>query len=110
MPVSGLWRRLIFSYYYRDVNLLVTENILPGSRIMFRRNIANHIRTAPFCGHGSDPPGRATTVNSIGLYTYPSVTISVFTEQYARHQLHPEFGQGGRKCVYRRHRFLRRRC
>src|SRR3984885_1769074 len=28
VPVSGFWRRLLFSFYYRDVNLLVTENIV----------------------------------------------------------------------------------
>ena len=29
VPVSGLWRRLLFSLYFRDINLLVTENIVP---------------------------------------------------------------------------------
>ena len=56
VPVSGLWRRLLFSYYYRDVNLLVTENIVPGSRIMFRRNIADRVaRLAPFLSQDHDP-------------------------------------------------------
>jgi uncharacterized protein len=56
VPVSGLWRRLLFSYYYRDVNLLVTENIVAGSRIMFRRNIADRVaRLAPFLSQDHDP-------------------------------------------------------
>jgi uncharacterized protein len=56
VPVGGLWRRLLFSYYYRDVNLLVTQNIVPGSRIMFRRNIADRIaRLAPFLSQDHDP-------------------------------------------------------
>ena len=56
VPVSGLWRRLLFAYYYRDINLLVTENIVPGSRIMFRRNIADLVaRIAPFLSQDHDP-------------------------------------------------------
>jgi uncharacterized protein len=56
VPVSGLWRRLLFAYYYRDVNLLVTQNIVPGSRIMFRRNIADRVaRIAPFLSQDHDP-------------------------------------------------------
>ena len=30
VPVSGFWRRLLFSFYYHDINLLVTENIVAG--------------------------------------------------------------------------------
>jgi uncharacterized membrane protein (UPF0182 family) len=56
VPVGGLWRRLLFSYYYRDVNLLVTQNIVSGSRIMFRRNIADRVaRLAPFLSQDHDP-------------------------------------------------------
>jgi uncharacterized membrane protein (UPF0182 family) len=66
VPVSGLWRRLLFSYYYRDVNLLVTENILPGSRIMFRRNIADRVaRLAPFLNQDHDP---YLVIHDGGLY------------------------------------------
>ena len=56
VQVSGFWRRLLFSFYYRDVNLLVTENIIPGSRILFRRNISDRIRyIAPFINQDRDP-------------------------------------------------------
>jgi uncharacterized membrane protein (UPF0182 family) len=56
VQVSGFWRRLLFSFYYRDVNLLVTENIIPGSRILFRRNISDRIRyLAPFINQDRDP-------------------------------------------------------
>ena len=56
VQVSGFWRRLLFSFYYRDVNLLVTENIIPGSRILFRRNIGDRIRyIAPFINQDRDP-------------------------------------------------------
>jgi uncharacterized membrane protein (UPF0182 family) len=56
VPISGLWRRLLFSYYYHDINLLVTQNIVPGSRIMLRRNIADRVaRLAPFLSQDHDP-------------------------------------------------------
>ena len=56
VPVSGLLRRLLFSYFYRDINLLVTSNIVDGSRIMIRRNISDRVaRLAPFLGQDRDP-------------------------------------------------------
>ncbi len=56
VQISGFWRRLLFSFYYRDVNLLVTENIIPGSRILFRRNIVDRIKyIAPFINQDTDP-------------------------------------------------------
>ncbi len=56
VPVSGFWRRLLFSFYYRDINLLVTENIIAKSRIMFRRNITGRIAyIAPFLHLDRDP-------------------------------------------------------
>jgi uncharacterized protein len=56
VPVSGLWRRLLFSYFYRDINLLVTGNIIPGSRIMIRRNLSDRVaRLAPFLSQDRDP-------------------------------------------------------
>ena len=42
--------------FYRDINLLVTENIVDGSKIMIRRNISDRIaRLAPFLGQDRDP-------------------------------------------------------
>jgi uncharacterized membrane protein (UPF0182 family) len=56
VPVSGFWRRLLFSFYYHDINLLVTENIVPGSRILLRRNINQRLATlAPFLNQDRDP-------------------------------------------------------
>ena len=56
VPVSGLIRRLLFSYFFRDINLLVTRNIVDGSRIMLRRNISDRVaRLAPFLGQDRDP-------------------------------------------------------
>jgi uncharacterized protein len=56
VPISGLWRRLLFSYYYRDINLLVTQNIIDGSKILLRRNIAERVAAiAPFLVQDPDP-------------------------------------------------------
>jgi uncharacterized membrane protein (UPF0182 family) len=56
VSVSGLLRRLLFSYFYRDLNLLVTRNVIGGSRIMIRRNISDRVaRLAPFLGQDRDP-------------------------------------------------------
>jgi uncharacterized protein len=56
VPVSGLARRLVFSLFYRDVNLLVTENIVGRSRIMIRRNILTRLSTlAPFLNLDPNP-------------------------------------------------------
>ena len=43
VPVSGLLRRLLFSFYFKDINLLVTQNIVDKSKIMIRRNIVDRI-------------------------------------------------------------------
>jgi len=56
IPVSGLARRILFSFYFRDFNLLVTENIVDKSRIMIRRNIRTRLSAlAPFIGLDRDP-------------------------------------------------------
>ncbi len=56
IPVAGLGRRLLFSFFFRDVNLLVTENIVAKSRIMIRRNIFTRLSTlAPFLVLDRDP-------------------------------------------------------
>ncbi len=56
IPISGLWRRALFSYFFKDINLLVTENIVNHSKIMIRRNILTRLSyLAPFLRLDSDP-------------------------------------------------------
>ena len=56
VPVAGFFRRLLFSIFFRDINLLVTENIVTNSKIMIRRNIASRIAyIAPFLNLDRDP-------------------------------------------------------
>jgi uncharacterized protein len=54
--ISGLIHRLLFSYYYRDLNLLVSDTIQRDSKILIRRNIGDRIsRLAPFLVLDHDP-------------------------------------------------------
>jgi uncharacterized membrane protein (UPF0182 family) len=47
--VGGVARRALFAWYFKDPNLLLTSYITGDSRIMFRRNIQDRVRTiAPF--------------------------------------------------------------
>lgn len=56
VPFSGLFRRAIFALYFREENLLLTNQINQDSRILFRRNIAERIsRLTPFLHLDPDP-------------------------------------------------------
>ncbi|HEX4210885.1 MAG TPA: UPF0182 family protein, partial [Candidatus Binataceae bacterium] len=66
VPISGLLRRILLSFYFRDVNLLVTGNIIPGSEVMLRRNISQRVGyIAPFLNQDNDP---YLVVHDGGLY------------------------------------------
>ncbi len=56
VPVGGLARRLLFAWYFEDLNILLSGYITPDSRVMFRRAIQERIRTiAPFLRLDHDP-------------------------------------------------------
>jgi uncharacterized membrane protein (UPF0182 family) len=56
VAVSATARRLLFSWYFSDPNILLSRYIVDGSRILFRRNIQERIRTiAPFLRLDRDP-------------------------------------------------------
>jgi uncharacterized membrane protein (UPF0182 family) len=56
VPLSGMVRRLVFAHHFGDVNLLLSDYITDGSRIMIRRNIQKRVRTiAPFLSLDHDP-------------------------------------------------------
>ena len=75
VPVSGFWRRLLFSIYFGDINLLVTENIVAKSKIMIRRNIIDRIAyIAPFLNRDRDP--YAVIHNGRMLWVLDCYTIS----------------------------------
>ncbi len=56
VPVDGIGRRILFAWYFSDVNLLLSSYITGGSRIMIRRDIQERVRTiAPFFRLDRDP-------------------------------------------------------
>ncbi len=54
--VGGFWRKLLFSLHFSDANILLNENINPGSKILFRRDIRERVdRLFPFLQFDKDP-------------------------------------------------------
>ena len=110
VPVSGLIRRILLSFYFRDINLLVTGNIIPGSEVMLRRNISQRVAyVAPFLNQDNDP---YLVVHDGGLYwIIDCYTVSdhypVFTDERRPDQLYSQFGESGGQRLHRRDRFLR---
>jgi len=56
VPISSLWRRLMFAIQFGDVNILLTGSINQDSRIMLHRNVIERTREiAPFLVYDNDP-------------------------------------------------------
>ena len=56
VPIGGLARRLLFAWYFKDLNLLLSNYITADSRIMLRRTIQDRVQTiAPFLRLDHDP-------------------------------------------------------
>ena len=56
VPLGSFFRRLVFAWSFRDLNLLISGNIGPESRILFRRSIGQMLsRLAPFLRLDHDP-------------------------------------------------------
>lgn len=54
--IGAPWRRLLFSLYLKDWQMLFTRDFLPDTKVLFRRNINRRIRAiAPFLKYDSDP-------------------------------------------------------
>jgi uncharacterized membrane protein (UPF0182 family) len=56
VPISSLFRRLLFAIYFRDRNLFFSYNIRGDSRALFHRNIIERIkRLTPYLSLDNDP-------------------------------------------------------
>jgi len=56
IAVSGPLRKIAFSSRFKAVNILIADSIVPKSRILFRRNIAERLQAvAPFLLQDPDP-------------------------------------------------------
>jgi uncharacterized membrane protein (UPF0182 family) len=56
LPVSSLWKRILFSIKYSNPQILLTTNFTRDSRIMIYRNIQKRVnKVAPFLSYDNDP-------------------------------------------------------
>ncbi len=56
VPVSSLFRKLIFSAYFKNIKILLSNDITSESKIMYHRNIRERVETiAPFIIFDRDP-------------------------------------------------------
>ncbi len=56
VPMDGLFKRLMFTVRFMDINLLLSNFITQESRVMFRRQIRERVsKLAPFLFYDSDP-------------------------------------------------------
>jgi len=56
VPLSSLWRKLLFAFRFGAYQIVLNDGIGPESRILFNRNIASRVRAiAPFLEFDRDP-------------------------------------------------------
>ncbi len=56
VPLDSDWKRLLFSWFEGDVNMLLTSYLTPASRIQIHRNVRERVaRIAPFLQLDDDP-------------------------------------------------------
>jgi len=56
VSVGGIAPRMLFTWYFSDVNILLSSYITDESKVLFRRNIQDRVRTiAPFLRLDHDP-------------------------------------------------------
>ena len=54
--LSSTFRRIAYAWQMRDINILLSDQIAPSSRIQYRRQIRNRVKTvAPFLKLDKDP-------------------------------------------------------
>ena len=56
IPVQGFWRKLLFSLRFQSLKILLSDDLTPESRLLFRRRIMDRVGTiAPFLVYDRDP-------------------------------------------------------
>ncbi|MGF1677197.1 MAG: UPF0182 family protein, partial [Rivularia sp. (in: cyanobacteria)] len=76
IPIGSPLRRLLFAQYLKDWQMLLTRNFKSETKVLFRRNIRQRIRTiAPFLRFDRDPylvaaDGKGTTIDGQPTYLY----------------------------------------
>ena len=109
VAVSGIIRRLLFGLRFRTLNIIVSEQLQDGSKVLFHRNIRDRVTTiAPFLRYDADPylvvsDGRLFWIQD--AYT-ASESVSVLGSGNTRGQLHSELRQGRDRRLSRPHDVL----
>ena len=110
VAIGDTARRALFSWYYGDPNILLTEYITNDSRILLHRNIQDRVRTiAPVLRLDHDPyivvsDGRLFWMQD--AYTTSDWFPYAQVQSVRRPQLHPQLGQGGDRRLQRLGRLL----
>ncbi len=88
IPIGTSWRRLMFAEYLKDWQMLLTRNFTPETKLIFRRNIKQRIKTiAPFLRFDSDPylvaaDGKGTTIDGKPTYLYWIIDAYTTSDRY----------------------------
>ncbi|HYE37076.1 UPF0182 family protein [Methylocaldum sp.] len=88
VPISSLFRRLLFAIYFRDEKLFFSVNIRGDSRALFHRNVVDRIkRLTPYLSLDNDPYAVVTpkriywivdAYTTSGLYPVSKTSITRF--------------------------------
>jgi uncharacterized protein len=69
IELSGLFRRALFAWRFRDVNLLISGQVGPGSRILINRHIRERAADpVPFLTFDADPYLAATSQGYVWIW------------------------------------------
>ncbi len=56
VPLGSWWRRWLYAQYFNNWQIVLTQNLQPQTRLLFRRNIRERVQAiAPFLRYDSDP-------------------------------------------------------
>ena len=103
--INSAFRKLMFSYFFKDSDILFTTKTNEKSRILFRRNIQERIRIlTPYMSLDRDPYAVVTGSNLYWIqdaYTTSSILSEFGILRFRRRtdQLYPKFGQDRGQCV-----------
>jgi uncharacterized membrane protein (UPF0182 family) len=75
IELGDAFRRLLFAYRFRDVNLLISDLVTEGSRILINRDIRTRVtKVAPFLRYDGDP--YAAIVDGRIVYIWDAYTTT----------------------------------
>jgi hypothetical protein len=65
IAIGSMWRRWLFAQYLKDWQMLLTRNITPQTKLLFRRTIKDRVRAiAPWLRYDSEPYLVVADINS----------------------------------------------